>query len=309
MSKRLFALLLPALFAVPALAESCTVPLLELDADGRVLSGSRRAVADAARRGDPLRVGWRVVYGRGERDFVQHWSEARFVTLFEGETFAQVEAIHRQAPRRGKAHVELTQARETWHASIGTDGVLAGRPDNGDPTETRVAQSWCLAGEAAARCTTPSWREVYRHDTEGRPLAGAKDTLFAAIRRGDPLRVTWGMSAKDGAVSVEHAAEPVFVTIASDGEAYVQLPEHGLQTSYAEPGKVRIGDPAVLWRAVMGTDGTFDAHAVDRTDGDPATHLPQRVALRWLAYAPDPACDPRPVPALAVPGGVVRASH
>jgi hypothetical protein len=87
----------------------------------------------------------------------------------------------------------------------------------------------------------------------------------------------------------------------------IQVIEHGLQRAYHERGNAAFQQPGVLWRAVMGTDGTFDAAWTDRADGDPEVRFPQRAAITWHAYVPDPACDPRPVPTLAVPGGVRRA--
>jgi hypothetical protein len=179
----------------------------------------------AALRGDELRIGWRVDYGQGAGESLQHWANAAFVTVFEGETFAQIGAIHRQHPQRGKAHVALNEGEQTWHASIGTNGKLVGRFSDGDtPHEMSVAQTWCLSGEAALRCTVPRWRSVYRHDADGKALEGSKAALFEVIRRGDPIRLSWGMSTgPDGAISVEHSADTVFVTIASRQEAYAQL--------------------------------------------------------------------------------------
>ncbi len=41
----------------------CPAPLYAVDAGGRVTQGSKKALVDAASRGDPLRVGWRIAYG------------------------------------------------------------------------------------------------------------------------------------------------------------------------------------------------------------------------------------------------------
>jgi hypothetical protein len=292
----------PAAPAEPA----CAAPLVALDATGRVTGGSKEALRAAALRGDALRVGWRLTFGPGPDDFLQHWADATFVTVFEGETFAQIPPIHRQQPQRGKAHVAFPEGVQIWYASLGTNGRLVGRfGDGGAPQETGVAQSWCLGGSAAARCTLPAWRVVYRHDADGKPLEGDKERLFDAIRRGDSLRVAWGASGAAG--SVEHSADPVFLTIAGGREAYAQLPAHALQTSYGIPGAAAPQSPSVHWRAVIGTDGRFDASWYDELDGDPLVRLPQRAAVSWLALAPDPSCDPRPAPVLAVPGGVRRA--
>jgi hypothetical protein len=292
---------------LPGAAPGCAVPLLQLGADGQVAAGSKEALRAAALRGDPLRVGWRLTFGPGPHDFLQHWTDALFVTVFEGETFAQIAPIHRQQPQRGRSHVALSDVVQIWYASIGSDGKLVGRfGEGGVPQSTVVAQAWCLGGEAAARCTLPAWRLAYSHDADGKALEGGKEVLFAAIRRGDPIRVSWGASGAAG--SVEHSADPVFTTIASNREAYGQLPAHALQSSYAAPGGAAAENPSVHWRAVIGTDGRFDAAWYDEVDGEPLVRRPQRAGARWLAFTPDPACDPRPVPVLAVAGGVRLAT-
>jgi hypothetical protein len=291
--------------AAAADSDTCAAPLLSLAADGQVISGSKDAVRQAALRGDELRVGWRLTFGTGKGDFLQHWANAMFVTVFEGETFAQIPPIHRQGPVRGKAHVVLSPIFTQWHASIGTDGKLTHRfHDASEVTETPIAQTWCLTGAAAERCTRPSWRLVYRHDADGKPQEGDKQDLFRAIRRGDPIRLAWGAAGAQR--SVEHNADPVFVTIASNREAYAQLPAHALQRDYADPANSRMDASNRQWRAIMGSDGTFDAASSVAGSGE-VTRMPQRAAIRWLAFAPDPVCDTRPVPELASQGGVRRA--
>jgi hypothetical protein len=75
--------------------------------------------------------------------------------------------------------------------------------------------------------TIPAWHLVYRHDADGRPLGGDKAELLAAIRRGSPVRFAWGVKVdrEGGFVSVEHVAEPEFLTIVNESEVVVQLPE------------------------------------------------------------------------------------
>lgn len=166
-----------------------------------------------------------------------------------------------------------------------------------------------LAGAATTTlaCETPAWRLVYRHDAEGRPMAGAKADLFAAIRRGDPVRIAWGMSvvARNGQrYSVEHSADPDFLTITGGSEVVVQIPEHIAQAGYAEePGAV-YGEPGVMWRGLFTTTGRFDAVWTDRGTGKEVRRMPQKAAIAWLAFAPDPSCDSRKPLDLAIPGGV-----
>ena len=152
------------------------------------------------------------------------------------------------------------------------------------------------------------WRLLYRHDADGERLTGSKQELFDAVRSGAPVRFLWGFRGeRDGeTISVEHAAEPVFLTIASGRELVVQLPEHIGQASYFDPDATGFESSRVLWRGLMSTDGTFDAVWVDRATGEEVRRLPQRVGLSWFARVPPDGCEPREALEIATPGGVRR---
>ena len=164
-----------------------------------------------------------------------------------------------------------------------------------------------VSGEADVDCAA-DWRLVYRHDADGERVEGSKEDLFDAVRSGAPVRFLWGFRGeRDGeTISVEHAAEPVFLTIASGRELVVQLPEHIGQASYFDPDAAGFESASVLWRGLMSTDGTFDAIWVDRATGEEVRRLPQRVGLSWFARVPPPGCEPREALEIATPGGVRR---
>jgi hypothetical protein len=177
---------------------------------------------------------------------------------------------------------------------------------------TRLIALLALAPVLTAACApsisetcVPAWRMVYRHDADGRGIAGDKRDLLDAVRRGAPLRFAWGFSAATGGgqVAVEHSAEPVFVTIMQGEHVFVQLPEHIAQSSYFDPQRARFDSPSVMWRGLMGSDGTFDAVYVDRASGKEVRRFSQRAGLAWFALLPQPACLTPPLE-LAVPGGV-----
>jgi hypothetical protein len=289
-----------------AQTSSCPLPLAKIEPDGRVSGGSKDAVKEAFRAGLPLRVGWSLDFNNDGKVDVAHWSDAGFLTEFEGEVFAQIADIQRQAPRTGTASVSMPAKPARWSGLVGTTGVLESHFDDGTPTQpTRVRTEWCIDSRAA--CALPSWRLVYLHDTSGASVEGSRDALFDSVRRGYPIRFAWGMSAGTAAntVSVEHAAEPVFVSIMKGSELFVQLPEHIAQASYHDPAKAAFDKPAVLWRGMMGTNGSFDAVMVDRASGAEVWRMPQRARIAWFAYAPEPMCSAAPVK-LALPGGVQR---
>lgn len=154
--------------------------------------------------------------------------------------------------------------------------------------------------------TADAWQLVYRHDADGNALAGSKDELLSAIRRGAPIRFAWGFRIdRDGRpLSVEHVAEPVFLSVINETDVVVQLPEHIAQRAYADTSGALFGDPAVMWRGLMTSEGVFDAVWVNRATGEQVRRHAQRVGLAWFALqARDPAARP-PALELAVPGGV-----
>lgn len=153
------------------------------------------------------------------------------------------------------------------------------------------------------------WMLVYRHDADGNPISGSKQELLDAVRRGAPIRFAWGFSIErdGGTLTVEHAAEPVFLSIIDGAEVVVQLPEHIAQAAYHDASSALFDDPAVMWRGLMTTQGVFNAVWVNRATGEEMRRHAQRAGLAWFAFqAADPDARQPPLE-LAVPGGVRRA--
>ena len=288
-----------------AQALACTGHLVTVSADGAATTGSKDALRQAVHRGDAIRVGWSIDGNQDGKPDLTHWTEAGFLTDWQSEIFTQIADIQRQSPRTDLVRIDMPAVAQRWTGLLGTNGTLVSHfSDGAAAPPVRVSSTWCLAS-----CRPPEWRLVYRHDADGKPLAGEKPALFDAVRRGYPIRLAWGSSlpaAPGAAASVEHVADPVFVTIASGVELIAQLPEHIAQASYSEPTSPKFDDAAVMWRGMMGTDGSFDAVWVNRATGQEVRRVPQRAAIAWFALAPDPACAPAPLD-LATPGGVRRA--
>jgi hypothetical protein len=286
-------------------AGTCAGSLVTVEADGRVSAGAKEAVRDAVRAGLPLRIGWGLDIDGDGKPEVSHWADASFLTEFEGEVFAQIEDIQRQSPMRGRAAIALGEGRQRWTGLLGTNGKLESHFDDGTaPRSVGVRSEWCVDDRASA--CTPQWRLAYRHDADGRPLAGSKPALFQAVRRGYPLRLAWGFSSEKGqTILLEHSAEPVFVSILDDRDLFAQLPEHVAQASYHQAEKVLFDKPSVMWRGLLGTTGVFDAVFVDRASGAEVRRLPQRAGVAWFAYSPADVCAPTPL-TLTVVGGVRR---
>ena len=295
-------------FSAPALAQDIACGarhLATIEADGSISRGAQAALLRAVGDGQPIRVGWSLdPDGDGKPDLT-HWTDASFLTEFEGHVFAQIEDIQRQSPMRGQARVAMPTGRMRWTGILGTNARLEGHFDDGtEPVSVRVRTTWCLHPQAVS--CAPAWRLVYRHDADGKPIAGTKQALLDAIRSGAALRLAWGFSggATSRTVAVEHAAEPVFVTIMRGDHVFAQLPEHIAQASYADPGGARFDQASVMWRGLMGSDGTFDAVFVDRATGKEVRRLPQRAGLAWFAELPGTGCQLSEPLELAMPGGV-----
>ncbi len=288
----------------------CTGHLLTVNADGTVQAGSKTALQQAVMQGQSLRVGWRLDDQQG-KPVIIHWADAGFISLFEGEVFAQIQSIHRQVPQRGHAQIHLSSELQHWTGLIGTNGVLVNRMDNRAQTgERKVKSWWCLTNQMPSvktlECHLPQWRLLYQHDRTGKPLQGSKDRLIDSIRYGEPIRIGWGVfHPEDAARSVEHAIEPVFITITNQSEVSAQLPEHIAQASYWDPDQAEFADPAVMWRGLVSTTGHFDAAWTHRATGETVRRAPQQHQLTWYGQTIATHCQKPAIP-LAAPSSTAQ---
>lgn len=86
------------------------------DADGTTTEGSKQALIDAILEGKPVRVYW-------AGSTVQHVVDAGFLTVLQGEVFAQMRPIQGQKPSVDPARIELRE--NTWQAVHATNGDRA----------------------------------------------------------------------------------------------------------------------------------------------------------------------------------------
>jgi len=162
--------------AVPAYAQegACGARhLVTVESDGTVSRGSKDRLRRAVHDGQAIRIGWSLDTDGDGRTDLSPWTGADFLTDFEGEVFAQIDDIQRQAPTRAETRVRMPAGRQRWSGILGTNGVLEGHFDDGtEPRSTRVRVTWCVDSRALA--CEPQWRLVYRHDADGRPTDGSK---------------------------------------------------------------------------------------------------------------------------------------
>ncbi len=129
------------------------------DANGSVSFGDKSALIDAVRRGYPVRIGW-----GGNR--VEHVAEAEFLTIFQGEVFAQIKTILGQAPRIDGDSIKIRfRTQNHWTKIAGTNGY-----------STAFMTDYfkdSLVGGGTDRYTATTWYVYYpknSSDIEARPL-------------------------------------------------------------------------------------------------------------------------------------------
>ncbi|WP_029936905.1 hypothetical protein [Sphingomonas sp. UNC305MFCol5.2] len=159
-----------------------------------------------------------------------------------------------------------------------------------------------LLAFALSEPCAPDWRFLFANGPQGEDVAGNRDALIAAVRRGSPLRVGWGEAAADGSWSVEEFSNVGFTNIMRGRDLVVQLEPAMIQNDYLDAGKATLRAEPLEWRAVMSTDGRFDAQMTDPATGKLYRTLRQRTRIHWYAFAPDPKCDAREAVNSAPPG-------
>ncbi len=86
------------------------------DESGQAISGSKQALIDAVRNGHAVRIYWS---GRT----VEHLADSFFLTILDGEVFAQIEAIQGQNPSLDPPSIEFRD--NLWRAIFSTNGDRA----------------------------------------------------------------------------------------------------------------------------------------------------------------------------------------
>ncbi|MEM9933520.1 MAG: hypothetical protein AAF824_07900 [Bacteroidota bacterium] len=145
---------------------------------------------------------------------------------------------------------------------------------------------------------TPSgWQAVYKHDEDGLRVAGSIDTLIQGIRKGYDVRVGWGWHRTlsdperiaqigDSSLSIEHMAEPVFLTIIQEKDVSVVIDAHPLLSSYFTVEGQTFREGGHIWQCVLTTQGTFNAKVFNRATGELMQDWPQTHRMTWFLDYP-----------------------
>lgn len=107
----------------------------ENDAQGQGVAGSKAALIEAIKRGKPIRV-----YTAGRR--IEHASEARFLSIFQGEVFAQLSAIESQRPQLEPLQITFRQPGQKWRSIVGSNGFVTAYMDGNEPNIRTGRTRW-----------------------------------------------------------------------------------------------------------------------------------------------------------------------
>ena len=88
------------------------------DQDGGTVQGSKEDLIAAILAGKSIRIYW-----AGRR--VQHVTDSNFLTILEGEVFAQVAVIRGQKPSVDPPKIEFHDPDRNWNAIFATNGGRA----------------------------------------------------------------------------------------------------------------------------------------------------------------------------------------
>lgn len=111
-------------------ATSCfsqTNILLHTDFDGTVINGSKEKLIEEIRKGKSVRVGWQLDFNDDQEADFDHWMDAEFITILNGEVFTQIRNINIQAPNLDVPQLDIMPVNTMWTAILGTNSLLKNR--------------------------------------------------------------------------------------------------------------------------------------------------------------------------------------
>lgn len=142
------------------------------------------------------------------------------------------------------------------------------------------------------------WQLAFKHDEQGKPIAGSKEDLIQAIRSGYSVRIGWGWEReRDGELlHLEHMATPLYLSIIKDEVVSAIIDAHPLLESYIDEQKQSFSEAGNYWQCIMTSQGTFNARVYDRGTGALLKDWPQRHILSWFVEYPSKPSNSPPAP-------------
>jgi hypothetical protein len=132
------------------------------------------------------------------------------------------------------------------------------------------------------------WTAVYAHDENGTPTSGNIKQLLEGLRKGYSVKVGWSWTRQiaDSSLTLEHFAEPIFVTIIQQKNVSVIIEPHPLLKSYISISQQEFDNPANIWQCVLTTTGSFNAMVYSRATGEAVKNWPQKHKMVWYLEYP-----------------------
>jgi len=132
------------------------------------------------------------------------------------------------------------------------------------------------------------WTAVYSHDENGKATSGAIDQLLDGLRKGYSIKIGWKWTRQvaDSTVTLEHCAEPIFLSVIQNKHVSAIINPHPLLKSYIDINKQQFDNPKNIWQCVLTTQGTFNAIVYDQPSGELVRDWPQRQKMTWYLEYP-----------------------
>lgn len=137
---------LTATFGV-SLAQSSHDIVVSTDFEGNVVEGSIDTLISEIRKGKPVRVGFQLDFNGDKKPDFDHWIDAEYITILNGQVFTQIESIFRQIPRFDIPQIDIIPVDDKWTGIVGTNSKLLNRfvlgpiefetDENGQPIVTK----------------------------------------------------------------------------------------------------------------------------------------------------------------------------
>ncbi|MEM8983594.1 MAG: hypothetical protein AAGC71_11245 [Pseudomonadota bacterium] len=155
-----------------------------------------------------------------------------------------------------------------------------------------IAVSGCTATITTSDTISDRWVLQLANTADGDITDGSMEDLISTIRAGCQVRIAWGARrAADPSRTIEHSAEPLWISIRSGETVTAQIGGFSANLSVLgedpaeHPRYERFGGTEQLteWRADIGTDGSFNAVWFRAGTGEFIERIPQRHPMRWYA--------------------------
>lgn len=132
------------------------------------------------------------------------------------------------------------------------------------------------------------WTAVYANDENGVASSGSLQSLIEGLRKGYSLKIGWSWTRRigDSTVTLEHFAEPIFISIIQEKNVSAIIDPHPLLKNYINIDQQVFDNPANIWQCVLTTTGSFNAMVYNRTSGEVVRNWPQKHKMVWYLEYP-----------------------